>query len=146
MSMLDTLPLVNACLNGLAAVLLATGWVLIKQGRRDAHRNCMIAAFAVSAAFLACYLTYHFGRQYYYGVASKAFPGTGVWKTIYLAVLIPHIILAIVMLPMIFATFWRAYREQWDKHRRIARITLPIWLYVSVTGVIVYVMLYQISW
>jgi uncharacterized membrane protein YozB (DUF420 family) len=106
----------------------------------------MIAAFAVSAAFLACYLTYHFGRQYYYGVASKAFPGTGVWKTIYLAVLIPHIILAIVMLPMIFATFWRAYREQWEKHRRIARITLPIWLYVSVTGVIVYVMLYQISW
>ncbi|QDU63089.1 hypothetical protein Pan216_39640 [Planctomycetes bacterium Pan216] len=138
--MIESLPAVNATLNAIAAVLLAVGWVLIKQKRIIAHRNCMIAALVVSALFLSCYLVYHVNHL------STSFPGTGVWRTIYFAVLVPHIILAIVMLPMIFLTFLWAFRGQIDRHRGLARWTLPIWLYVSVTGVVVYVMLYRIPW
>lgn len=97
----------------------------------------MIAALAVSTAFLTSYLIYH------YHVPSKKFPDLGFIKTIYLLILIPHIILAVVMVPMILKTFWHAYKQEWEKHKKIARITFPIWMYVSVTGVIVYFMLYQ---
>lgn len=138
--MIESLPLVNASLNALAAMLLVAGWFLIKAGRRDAHRNLMVAAFGTSALFLACYLVYHAK------VGSRPFPGTGVWRGIYFAILVPHILLAIGMLPMILVTFWRAYRGDFERHRRIARVTLPIWLYVSVTGVMVYWMLYQVDW
>jgi uncharacterized membrane protein YozB (DUF420 family) len=100
----------------------------------------MISAFIVSALFLACYLVYHAN------VGSRRFPIEGTWKTIYLAVLIPHILLAVVMLPFIFLTFKRAFAGDFERHRKVARWTLPIWLYVSVTGVVVYVMLYQIQW
>lgn len=136
----EWLPTVNATLNGLAAVLLVAGWIWIKRGNIGAHRNCMVAAFFVSALFLACYLTYHFHH------VSTPFPGKGIWRPIYFSILIPHILLAALMLPMIFRTFYLAYRADYYRHRKIARWTLPIWLYVSVTGVAVYLMLYQVNW
>ena len=131
------LPAVNASLNALATVLLATGWVLISQGKVEQHRRCMLAAFATSSLFLASYLVYHFN------VGSIAFTGQGPLRILYFAILISHIVLAIVILPMALITLARALRTQFDAHRRIARWTLPLWLYVSITGVIVYTMLYQ---
>lgn len=131
------LPTLNATLNSIAGVLLLSGYIAIKNDKKILHRNLMISALVVSAAFLTSYLIYH------YHVPSKKFPDLGFIKTIYLLVLIPHIILAAVMVPMIVKTFWHAYKQDWDKHKKIARITFPIWMYVSVTGVIVYFMLYH---
>jgi len=131
------LPALNATLNLISTVLLITGWVLIKQGKRQQHRFCMIAALIVSALFLTSYLIYH--SQ----VGSVPFKGTGWIRTVYFAVLIPHIILAAAIVPPVLITASRGLTAKYDKHRRIARWTLPIWLYVSVTGVIVYWMLYQ---
>ena len=131
------LPAVNASLNALATVLLATGWVLISQGKVEQHRRCMLAAFATSSLFLASYLVYHFN------VGAIAFTGQGPLRILYFTILISHIVLAIVILPMALITLARALRTQFDAHRRIARWTLPLWLYVSITGVIVYIMLYQ---
>lgn len=131
------LPAVNASLNAIATVLLATGWVLISQGKVEQHRRCMLAAFVTSALFLTSYLVYHFN------VGSIAFTGQGPIRILYFTILISHIILAIAILPMALITLTRALRSQFDAHRRIARWTLPLWLYVSVTGVIVYAMLYQ---
>ena len=137
MSEIADLPAVNASLNALATVLLATGWVLISQGKVEQHRRCMLAAFATSSLFLASYLVYHFN------VGSIAFTGQGPLRILYFTILISHIVLAIVILPMALITLARALRTQFDAHRRIARWTLPLWLYVSITGVIVYIMLYQ---
>ena len=131
------LPAINATLNGIATVLLGSGYVAIKQGRKDLHKALMISALIVSAAFLACYLVYH------YHAGSKPFPDLGWIKTIYLFILIPHIILAAVMVPMILKTFWHAFRGEWESHKKIARWTFPIWMYVSLTGVVIYLMLYQ---
>lgn len=136
MTVLD-LPSVNASLNSIAAVLLLSGYVAIKQKKEDLHKKLMIAALVVSAAFLTCYLIYH------YHVPSKKFPDLGWIKTVYFLILFPHIILAVVMVPMILKTFWHAFRGEREKHRKIARITFPIWMYVSVTGVVVYFMLYH---
>lgn len=137
---IEWLPTVNASLNGLAAILLTCGWIFIKKQRKIAHRNCMIAAFAVSTLFLTSYLIYHFHH------VSTPFPGSGVWRLIYFAVLIPHILLAASMLPMIFLSFLRAFKADYVRHVRVSRKTLPIWIYVSVTGVVVYVMLYHVDW
>jgi putative membrane protein len=137
--MIESLPAVNAGLNATAFVLLSLGVAAIKRKRIALHKGLMISAFAVSAAFLACYLVYH------YHVGSKKFPGEGVWKAIYLLVLAPHIVLAIAMLPMIALTLIQAFRGRFAEHRAIARWTAPIWLYVSITGVIVYVMLYRMN-
>ena len=131
------LPTLNASLNTFAGILLLSGYIAIKKGKKELHRNLMIAALAVSAAFLTSYLIYH------YHVPSKKFPDLGFIKTIYFLILFPHIILAVVMVPMILKTFWHAYKQEWEKHKKIARITFPIWMYVSVTGVIVYFMLYH---
>lgn len=131
------LPTLNATLNSIAGVLLLSGYVAIKKGKRDLHRNIMVSALFVSALFLTSYLIYH------YHVPSKKFPDLGLVKTIYLLILIPHIILAAAMVPMILKTFWHAFRGEWEKHKKIAKITFPIWMYVSVTGVIVYFMLYH---
>lgn len=138
-----TLPAVNASLNGLATILLLAGYTLIKAGRRDAHKAAMLAAFGTSVAFLVCYLIYHAALHHYTGESGKRFPGAGVVKVVYLAILFSHISLAfsLVFLPLI--TIYRAWKQQWDRHRRIARITFPIWVYVSVTGVIIYLMLYH---
>jgi len=131
------LPTLNAVLNSVSTVLLVSGWVCIKTGKRDAHIGLMIAALITSAAFLTSYLIYH------YHVGSVKFRGEGALvRTTYYTILITHIILAIVNLPMIIMTVIPAVRRRFDKHKRIARWTLPVWLYVSVTGVIVYLMCY----
>ena len=132
------LPALNAILNATSAALLALGYVLIRRGRREAHQKVMQAALACSALFLVSYLTYH--AQ----VGSVRFQGQGPLRTVYFAILISHTILAIVIVPLVILTFYRAFRRDFVRHRRIARVTLPLWLYVSVTGVIVYLMLYQI--
>jgi uncharacterized membrane protein YozB (DUF420 family) len=132
------LPALNAVLNATSAALLATGYVLIRRGRRDAHEKAMKAALGCSALFLASYLVYH--AQ----VGSVRFQGTGPVRTLYFAILISHTILAVVIVPMVLVTFWRARQRRFDRHRAIARVTLPLWAYVSVTGVIVYWMLYRL--
>lgn len=131
------LPALNASLNATSFVLLITGWFLIRSGRREAHKRCMIAALAVSTMFLTSYVIYHLN------VGSVPFQKTGWIRTLYFAVLIPHVILAVVIVPMVLITVSRALSSRFDKHKQIARITLPLWLYVSVTGVIVYLMLYR---
>jgi putative membrane protein len=136
MSVYD-LPAVNATLNGISAVLLMIGYVLIRQRRIQQHRRVMLAAFTVSCLFLVCYVIYH------YNVGSKRFPGQGPIRTVYFFILITHIVLAALVPPMAIITLVRGLRERFDTHARLARWTLPIWLYVSVTGVIVYWMLYQ---
>jgi uncharacterized membrane protein YozB (DUF420 family) len=134
------LPALNATLNGIAAVFLAAGYVCIRRGNRRAHRACMIAAFVASALFLASYVIYHAQA------GSKPFPGTGAVRAVYFAILVTHIGLAAVILPMAIVTLARALRGRFDRHVRIARRTLPIWLYVSVTGVAIYWMLYRMVW
>jgi uncharacterized membrane protein YozB (DUF420 family) len=135
--LIASLPHVNAALNATATLLLVTGWLLIRRRRIQQHRAVMIAAVITSAAFLTSYVIYHANA------GSKPFPGTGAIRIVYFAILIPHVILAAVSLPPILITFTRGLRRDDQRHRRIARWTLPVWLYVSVTGVIVYVMLYQ---
>ncbi len=135
---ISDLPTVNATLNTISAVFLTTGFFMIRRRKTVAHRNCMIAAFVVSGLFLTSYLIYH------YHAGSTPFEGSGWIRTIYFAVLIPHIILAALILPLALITLYFALRKQFTKHRRIARWTLPIWLYVSVTGIIVYWMLYHL--
>ena len=136
---ISDLPALNALLNTISTILLAVGYVMIRQRRRTAHRNCMIAAFIVSAAFLTSYLTYHSQA------GSTPFEGQGWMRSIYFMVLIPHIVLAAFILPLALITLYFAWRKRFAKHRRIARWTLPIWLYVSVTGIIVYWMLYHLQ-
>jgi uncharacterized membrane protein YozB (DUF420 family) len=131
-------PAVNACLNGAAAVLLVTGYRLIRAGRRQAHRRVMLAAFGVSALFLISYLAYHAQA------GSVRFGRTGAIRTVYLSILISHSILAAAVPVLASVTLWRALRGRFDAHRRLARWTLPVWLYVSVTGVAVYWMLYRL--
>lgn len=131
------LPTINALLNTLATVLLVSGYVLIRMGQKRAHQRVMIAALAASALFLTCYLIYH------YQVGSVRFQKTGAIRTVYLAILLTHTVLAAAVPFLAGITVWRAYRRRLAQHRAIARWTLPVWLYVSVTGVIVYLMLYQ---
>ena len=132
------LPHLNACLNGTSAILLFSGWRFIRARNVVAHRACQIGALIVSLLFLTSYLTYHFNH------GTTRFQGTGLARPIYFTVLTSHTILAIVIVPLVVLTFYRAFRNDFVRHRRIARITLPLWLYVSITGVIVYLMLYQI--
>lgn len=136
MSVYD-LPAVNATLNAISTVLLLIGYLLVKQRRLEAHRNVMIAAFAVSTLFLVGYVVYH------YNVGSRRFPGQGPIRSVYFFILITHIVLAALVPPMAIITLVRGLRARYDTHARLARWTLPIWLYVSVTGVIVYLMLYR---
>jgi uncharacterized membrane protein YozB (DUF420 family) len=131
------LPAVNATLNATAAVLLVWGYILIRKRSIQAHRKVMLAAFATSSVFLCCYLIYHFN------VGSVPFQNTGAIRVVYFSILITHTILAATVPPLAIVTLSRGLRERFDKHRKIARWTLPVWLYVSVTGVVVYVMLYQ---
>lgn len=134
------LPAVNATLNAIAAILLVIAYVLIRRRRFVAHRNVMIAALVCSVLFLTSYLVYH--AQ----VGSKHFPGTGAARTAYFAILITHTLLAATVPFLAGITVWRAGHRRYSHHRKIARWTLPIWLYVSVTGVVVYWMLYRMSW
>lgn len=136
---LDQLPALNAALNATSALLLVAGWVSIRRRAVAVHKALMLSAFAVSTVFLASYLVYHFYR------GSTPFQGHGLIRGVYFAVLISHIILAAVNLPMVVVTLTRALRQRFDAHRRLARITFPVWLYVSVTGVVVYFMLYRLN-
>ena len=132
------LPAVNATLNGTCALLLVIGWVMILTGRVRAHAACMISAVAVSAVFLGCYLLYHFQ------VGSVSFQGTGGSKIVYLSILLSHTVLATLgVVPLVALTLTRAIRKDFHRHASIARVTFPIWLYVSITGVVIYWMLYQ---
>ncbi len=133
------LPPVNASLNALSAIFLTLGFVFIKRGRKMAHRNCMIAALITSTIFLVCYLIYHFTV-----VAVTKFQGVGWVRPVYFFVLISHVILAVVIVPLVLVTITRAARGEFDRHARMARWAWPLWMYVSVTGVAVYVMLYQL--
>ena len=132
------LPTLNAGLNALASVVLVAGYVMIRSRRIDAHRRCMLSALGTSALFLVSYVIYHVNA------GSVPFRGTGTVRVVYFAVLIPHIILAAAILPLALVTTARGLRGDYTRHVRIARWTLPVWLYVSVTGVIVYLMLYQL--
>lgn len=131
-------PALNAALNGTSAVLIATGIALIRSGRRQAHRGVMIAAVISSTLFLASYLYYH------YHVGSVRFTGQGWIRPVYFGILLTHTLLAAVVVPLVIVTLARGLRERFDRHRAIARWTYPIWLYVSVTGVVIYVLLYQL--
>lgn len=132
------LPSLNAALNSLSAILLIAGYLFIKSRNIKAHKTCMLAAFASSILFLISYLVYH------YQVGSVPFQGQGGIRLVYFTILLTHTILAITVVPLALVTLFRAFKERFDRHRRIARWTFPIWLYVSVTGVVVYWMLYQI--
>jgi uncharacterized membrane protein YozB (DUF420 family) len=136
---LHDLPAVNATLNGLSAILLTAGYVFIKRGNKLAHRNCMIAALTTSIIFLACYLTYHFTVK-----TVTRFVEPQWFRPIYLTILLTHTVLAAAIVPMVIMTVSRALRERFDAHKRIARWTWPAWMYVSVTGVIIYLLLYQV--
>jgi uncharacterized membrane protein YozB (DUF420 family) len=133
---LRDLPTLNAFLNGTSALLLVTGYIFIRKGQIRRHRAAMIAAFSVSVLFLISYLTYHFNE------GSTRFTGTGVSRPIYFTILLTHTVLAAAVPFLAVITLVHGLRTRYDKHRRIARITFPIWLYVGVTGVIIYLMLY----
>jgi uncharacterized membrane protein YozB (DUF420 family) len=132
------LPAVNAVLNATSALLLATGYVLIRGGRRRAHKRVMLAALVSSALFLTSYLVYH--AQ----VGSVRFRGQGPIRTVYFTILLTHTVLAVAIVPLVVMTLVPALRARFDRHRRLARITLPLWAYVSVTGVVIYWMLYRL--
>jgi uncharacterized membrane protein YozB (DUF420 family) len=134
-----TLPHLNAGLNGAAALTLIAGYVFIRRRRVSAHRACMVAALGLSALFLASYLVYHFQ------VGSVRYEGEGWLRPFYFGILITHTVLATAILPLIGLTVWRTWRRQFERHRTLARWTLPLWMYVSVTGVAVYVMLYRLG-
>lgn len=137
---ISDLPALNASLNATAAVFLVTGYAFIRTGRRTAHKRCMLAALTTSALFLTSYVVYH------WNAGSRPFEGSGLAAAIYFPILITHVILAMTILPLALVTTARGLLAQYDRHVRIARWTLPIWLYVSITGVVIYVMLYRIGW
>jgi putative membrane protein len=134
---ISDLPALNATLNGLSAIFLATGYVLIRRGQRELHKRCMLAALVTSSLFLVSYVIYHANT------GSRPFPGTGAARVIYFAILITHVVLAAVIVPLALVTAARGLRARYARHVAIARWTLPLWLYVSVTGVVIYLMLYQ---
>jgi putative membrane protein len=138
------LPAVNASLNGLSAMFLAAGFVFIKRGNKIAHRNCMISAFCVSIIFLICYLTYHTYLAVVLHQGPTRFLEPKWFKPVYLVILLTHTVLAAVIVPLILVTLNRARRQRFELHKQIARWTWPFWMYVSVTGVVVYLLLYQI--
>ncbi len=134
------LPGVNATLNGITAILLAIGYRLIRRGHRRAHRAVMLSAFCVSVLFLVSYLWYHAHA------GTTHFPGRGWIRPVYFAILLSHTVLAAAIVPLVLVTLARGLRADFPKHARLARWTLPVWLYVSVTGVVIYGMLYRLSW
>jgi uncharacterized membrane protein YozB (DUF420 family) len=131
------LPTVNALLNGTAGVLLAIGWTCIRRGRVDAHRRCMLAAFTASCLFLVSYVAYHAQA------GSRPFTGQGLARSVYFTILITHVVLAAAIVPLALVTLRRALGGDYVRHRRIARWTFPVWMYVSITGVVIYLMLYH---
>jgi uncharacterized membrane protein YozB (DUF420 family) len=142
--MLHIFPHLNASLNALSGIFLLAGFYCIMRRRVAEHRFCMISASTVSALFLVSYLTHHAVRTYYFGLGPTKFSGEGVIRPIYFTILTSHTFLAAFVAPFVIATLWRALKGRYDSHRKLARLVFPVWLYVSVTGVIVYLLLYQI--
>ncbi len=138
MTVATVLPHVNAVLNALSTILLLIGFAFIRSGDRETHRKFMLAAIIVSAVFLTSYLTYHFTAPIF------VFRGTGWTVPAYYTLLVTHVVLAVLVTPMVFVTAWRALHGNFDRHKAIARWTFPIWLYVTVTGVVIYVILYHV--
>jgi len=134
---ISDLPVLNATLNGISAAFLLCGYALIRRGRVELHKRCMLGALSASTLFLVSYIVYHAN------VGSRPFPGAGAIRFVYFGILITHVILAAVILPLALGTAARGLRAQYDRHVRIARWSFPLWLYVSVTGVVIYLMLYQ---
>lgn len=144
MGLLQILPHLNAVLNALSSVFLLFGFYFIMKRKIVPHRWCMLCASSVSALFLVFYLTHHTLRTYYFGLGPTRFTGEGLIRPVYLTILTSHTILATLVFPFVILTLFRALKGRFDAHRRIARLVFPIWLYVSVTGVAVYLLLYQI--
>jgi len=138
------LPAVNAVLNGLSTIFLSAGYIFIRKKRQDAHRNCMIAASATSTLFLMCYITYHTYIAYYLHRGPTRFLDPAWFRPIYLLILGTHTILAVIIVPMVVMSLNRGLRGEFERHKRISRWTWPLWMYVSVTGVLIYLLLYQI--
>ena len=135
---ISDLPALNAVLNGTAAAFLTAGYILIRRGRWQLHKRCMLAALATSTLFLICYVIYHAN------VGSRPFPGQGPIRLLYFSILVSHVVLAAIILPLALTTAARGLKAQHDRHVRLARWTLPIWIYVSITGIVIYVMLYRL--
>jgi uncharacterized membrane protein YozB (DUF420 family) len=133
------LPTLNALLNATAGILLAVGWGFVRRGRIDAHRRCMVAAFTASCLFLVSYVVYHAEA------GSRPFTGQGLARGVYFAILVTHVLLAAAIVPLALVTLRRALGGDYVRHRRIARWTFPVWMYVSITGVVIYLMLYHWS-
>ena len=133
-------PVLNAFLNGTSALLIGAGYYCIKTGRRDAHKRFMLTAFVTSTLFLISYLYYHLVLR----AGVTHFQGTGIWRPLYFTILVTHTVLAVVVVPFILVTLYRALKGNFGRHKAVARWTFPIWLYVSVTGVVVYWMLYRL--
>lgn len=144
MELLQIFPHLNAMLNASSGVLLICGFVFILKKRIREHRFCMLSACIISALFLVSYITHHALRTYYFGLGPTRFAGDGLSRPVYFTILTSHTILAALLGPFVVATLYRALKGRFDAHRRLARLVYPIWLYVSITGVIVYLMLYQI--
>ena len=134
--MIEQLPTLNAALNALSACLLVLGWAAIRKGKARRHRNLMVGALGCSVLFLVSYVTYHIAKLH------TPFEGEGWTRPVYFAILITHVVLAVAIVPLVILTVVRAARARFERHRRIARWTLPLWLYVNVTGVVIYFMLY----
>jgi len=141
---LQDLPLINAILNSCSALLLLAGYVAIKRDQKERHKRCMVSALITSTLFLTCYVIYHVGMQRVYGSAHTRFVDPAWFRPWYLALLASHLLLAIAIVPMVLMTVYHAIRGNFEKHRKIARWTWPCWMYVSVTGVVIYLLLYRI--
>lgn len=144
MDLLQIFPHLNATLNGLSGIFLVLGFYFIRTKQISKHRASMLTAFILSSVFLACYLTHHAIRTYFFGLGPTQFKGEGLVRPIYFTILTTHTILAAVIAPFILVTLWRALKKRFVVHKKIARLVFPVWLYVSITGVIVYLMLYQL--
>jgi uncharacterized membrane protein YozB (DUF420 family) len=143
MNVVSIFPHLNATLNAVSAVCLVTGFYFIMRGDVRRHRASMLTASVVSGLFLISYLTYHSLRTYYYGLGPTRFTGQGLARPIYFTILASHTFLAALVAPFVIWTLWRGLSGNYDKHRRLARLVFPVWIYVSVTGVVVYWMLYR---
>ena len=136
-------PHLNAALNASSAIFLIVGFYFIMRREIARHRFCMISASCVSAFFLLCYVTHHALRTFYFGLGPTKFTGEGLIRPVYFTILTSHTILATLVAPFVVLTLWRALKGQFDRHKRLARLVYPVWIYVSVTGVVVYLLLYQ---
>ena len=141
---LQDLPLINAILNSCSALLLLAGYVAIKRDQKERHKRCMVSALITSTLFLTCYVIYHVGMQRVYGSAHTRFVDPAWFRPWYLALLASHLLLAIAIVPMVLMTVYHAIRGNFERHRKIARWTWACWMYVSVTGVVIYLLLYRI--